>query len=77
VDFVANSLPYSTIGSSVKSEKPLHIALYSHDTIGLGHTWRNLLIAQALTHSYPNASVLMLTGAATSGQFNPLSGCIF
>jgi predicted glycosyltransferase len=72
VDFVANSLPHSTIGSSVKSEKPLHIALYSHDTVGLGHTRRNLLIAQALTYSYPNASILMLTGAATSGQFSPL-----
>lgn len=72
MDFVANSFPHSTIGSSVKSEKPLHIALYSHDTVGLGHTRRNLLIAQALTHSYPNASILMLTGAATSGQFSPL-----
>ncbi len=58
--------------SGVKSERPLHIALYSHDTVGLGHTRRNLLIAQAFSCAYPNASILMLTGAATSGQFSPL-----
>lgn len=51
------------------SDRALRIALYSHDTVGLGHTRRNLLIAQALTQAYPNATVLMLTGAATSSQF--------
>ncbi len=72
MDFVANPSPYFTVDSGVKSEKPLHIALYSHDTVGLGHTRRNLLIAQTLTHAYPNASILMLTGAVASGQFSPL-----
>jgi predicted glycosyltransferase len=64
-----NPLNYPTHHVGIRSERPLHIALYSHDTVGLGHTRRNLLIAQALTHAYPNASVLMLTGAATSGRF--------
>lgn len=57
--------------AGVCSERPLHIALYSHDTVGLGHTRRNLLIAQALAQSFPNASILLLTGAATSGRFTP------
>lgn len=69
---MTNSFTQPEPGSGVMNKAPLHIALYSHDTIGLGHTRRNLLIAQALTHSYPNASILMLTGAVTSGQFSPL-----
>lgn len=49
--------------------RPLHVALYSHDTVGLGHTRRNLLIAQALTKAFPSVNVLMLTGASTSSRF--------
>ncbi len=65
-------LPHPTLISSplsAVSDQALRIALYSHDTVGLGHTRRNLLIARALTSAYPNATVLMLTGAATSSQF--------
>jgi len=50
--------------------RPLNVALYSHDTMGLGHTRRNLLIAQALTEAFENANVLMLTGASTSSRFS-------
>lgn len=70
MNVIAHPLPYLPKNVSVRSEKPLHIALYSHDTVGLGHTRRNLLLAQALTDAYPNASVLMLTGAATLGRFH-------
>lgn len=49
--------------------RPLRVALYSHDTVGLGHTRRNLLIAQALTETFPSISILMLTGASTSSRF--------
>lgn len=65
-------LPHPTLISSplsAVSDQALRIALYSHDTVGLGHTRRNLLIARALTSAYPNATVLMLTGASTSSQF--------
>lgn len=48
---------------------PLRIALYSHDTVGLGHTRRNLQIAGVLSAAFPNASILMLTGTVVSGQF--------
>lgn len=53
----------------MRKARPLHVALYSHDTVGLGHTRRNLLIAQALTKALPNVNVLMLTGASTSSRF--------
>ncbi len=38
------------------------IALYSHDTMGLGHKRRNLLIAQTLGASALNADILMISG---------------
>lgn len=45
------------------------VALYSHDTMGLGHVRRNLLIAQALACSSWRASVLMITGVHIVGAF--------
>jgi predicted glycosyltransferase len=41
---------------------PIRIALYSHDTMGLGHKRRNLLIAQTLARSLPQASILLISG---------------
>lgn len=38
------------------------IALYSHDTMGLGHKRRNLLIAQTLGDSALQADILMISG---------------
>lgn len=38
------------------------IALYSHDTVGLGHTRRNLALATALTAADPSTDVIMITG---------------
>lgn len=42
----------------------LRIVLYSHDTMGLGHKRRNLLIAQALGTSSLNADILIISGTA-------------
>jgi predicted glycosyltransferase len=39
------------------------VAFYSHDTMGLGHMRRNLLLAQALQRSRLHAVVLMIAGA--------------
>jgi predicted glycosyltransferase len=47
----------------------LRIALYSHDTMGLGHTRRNLLIAKSFASALPHADVLMITGARESSSF--------
>ncbi len=51
------------------NRKP-RVVLYSHDTMGLGHIRRNLLLAQAMTGSELNAEVLLITGARESGRFN-------
>ncbi len=45
------------------------IALYSHDTFGLGHLRRSCALAAALTRANPNASALILTGSPVAGRF--------
>ncbi len=46
------------------------IALYSHDTMGLGHMRRNLLLAQSLCASLPNVAILMIAGAREAATFS-------
>lgn len=45
------------------------IVLYSHDTMGLGHMRRNLLIAQALSRAPLHATVLMIAGTRRATAF--------
>lgn len=45
------------------------IALYSHDTMGLGHMRRNLSIAEALASRESRPIVLMITGSREIGAF--------
>jgi predicted glycosyltransferase len=47
----------------------LRVALYSHDTMGLGHMRRNLLIAQALAQSPLQPNILMIAGAYEAKAF--------
>lgn len=47
----------------------LRVAFYSHDTVGLGHIRRNLLIAQTIAHAEPNVTILMLAGAREAAVF--------
>lgn len=49
--------------------RPPRIALYSHDTMGLGHMRRNLLVASALTRLSPTPSILMLFGAREAAAY--------
>lgn len=48
----------------------LRVALYSHDTMGLGHLRRNLVIASALGDSRLNATSLLITGAHEANFFS-------
>lgn len=45
------------------SSRQLRVVLYSHDTMGMGHMRRNLLLAQSLAASPIDASVLLIAGA--------------
>ena len=53
------------------------IALYSHDSQGLGHLRRNLAIAEAFSRT-PGRAVLLLTGAREAGVFSmpPGTDCL-
>ena len=52
------------------SRPNLRVALYSHDTMGLGHLRRNLVIASALADSGLNATSLLITGAHEANFFS-------
>ncbi len=52
----------------VAPARPLRIVLYSHDTQGLGHMRRNLLIAKALLKLEPRPVVLLVSGAHQIGR---------
>lgn len=52
------------------SERATRIALYSHDTQGLGHLRRNLLIASSLVRVTPRPTILLIGGAREVGAFN-------
>lgn len=52
-----------------EKRKP-RIALYSHDTMGLGHMRRNLLIAKSLVASDIEPTILMLAGAREASFFD-------
>ncbi|MBI5904806.1 MAG: glycosyltransferase [Deltaproteobacteria bacterium] len=49
-------------------KRNLRVVLYSHDTVGFGHTRRNLLIAHTLVRHM--ADVLLLAGAPESTAFS-------
>lgn len=45
------------------------VVIYGHDTYGLGHLRRNLTIAAGLSHTYPDLSLLLLTGSSEVQHF--------
>ncbi|HLW72297.1 MAG TPA: glycosyltransferase [Candidatus Binataceae bacterium] len=45
------------------------VAFYSHDTMGLGHTRRNLLIAEQLLAADADADILMIAGMRQTSAF--------
>lgn len=53
--------------SAAPSGRPRRIVLYSHDTQGLGHMRRNLLIAQTLLQVEPRPNILLIGGARELG----------
>lgn len=53
----------------VVRQNGLRVALYSHDTVGLGHLRRNLLIADSLAQSEMQASNLLIAGAHEANFF--------
>lgn len=65
MDFSREMLSMNQIDSQGSWRSPTRprIALYSHDTMGLGHKRRNRLLAETLAQSDLNADILMIMGA--------------
>lgn len=61
-------------GKDTKENKadgaPARIVLYSHDTCGLGHLRRNLLIARTIRQAIKNVNILLLTGAREATSYS-------
>jgi len=58
-----------TIPGDGTPSRTWRVALYSHDTMGLGHLRRNLLIARTLADSPWPMSILMIAGAREASAF--------
>lgn len=56
--------------SGGRAGKRPRVVLYSHDTMGLGHMRRNILIARSLATSHLEANVLLVSGAKEIGRFD-------
>jgi predicted glycosyltransferase len=52
----------------------LRVALYSHDTMGIGHMRRNLLIAQTLARGARRTTTLLIAGAREASAFSMSAG---
>ena len=62
------------IVSSPARSRPLRIAFYSHDTMGMGHIRRNLLIASAVVKSSSNIEALLVAGTREAAYFATQAG---
>ncbi|RJP17135.1 MAG: glycosyltransferase [Candidatus Abyssobacteria bacterium SURF_5] len=57
--------------------RKLKVALYSHDSQGLGHVRRNLCITQAFSRCDPSPSTLLIVGAREAALFSTPRGVDF
>jgi predicted glycosyltransferase/CheY-like chemotaxis protein len=69
----AKSVHHQPRGTRGNGATP-RIVLYSHDTMGLGHMRRNILLARTLAESRLKASVLLVSGAREIGRFELPAG---
>ena len=60
---MTRSCPTPARPTAVRPQRARRVALYSHDTQGLGHVRRNIALAAALVAADPRTDVLLLTGA--------------
>jgi predicted glycosyltransferase len=68
VKIAAPAIPALTRGHRLPSEPP-RIVIYSHDTFGLGHFRRCLKIARGFKSTYPQASILLVTGQPQAQRY--------
>lgn len=69
---LAHDLP-AVVGQS-NNDRPMRIALYSHDTMGMGHIRRNLLIASAILKKCERVEILLIAGTREAAYFATQAG---
>ncbi len=74
LDLVDNTIWADETGCRKQLSRKLRVVLYSHDTMGLGHMRRNILMAQALANSDLSVSVLLIAGAHEASYFRMPTG---
>ncbi len=65
--------PQTTTLDRQQNRKP-RIAFYSHDTMGMGHLRRNMLIASSLSRGECKADTLLIAGTREAGFFAEQAG---
>ncbi len=68
-DAVGITTTCTPAGAKVPFGPGTRVAIFSHDTLGLGHLQRTTNIARALTTRFPGLSVLLLTGSPVVHRF--------
>lgn len=68
-DRITEAVPFDVVSTAGNAAPTLRIAFYSHDTLGLGHIRRNLLLAEAIATSPLDATTLLITGAREAAMF--------
>ncbi len=53
----------------MQKKRSPRLVFYSHDTMGLGHIRRNLLLADAVIKAIPDAEILLINGVREAGRF--------
>src|SRR5262249_59931396 len=64
----------ATLGRPAGDPPKVRVALYSHDTMGMGHMRRNLLIAGALAGGRWRATILLIAGAREVNAYGVPAG---
>lgn len=70
----SNTHPWTASQTAGAIRNECRVALYSHDTMGIGHFRRNLLIAEALRNAPMPTTSLMIAGAREAGLFAVQAG---
>ncbi len=69
-----SDLPQACTNPPSEVKRPVRLAFYSHDTMGMGHIRRNLLIASAIIRNCPNVEVLLISGTREAAYFATEAG---
>lgn len=71
------SVPAIPTAAAEKALDLPRLLIYSHDTFGLGHFRRCLKIAKAFNFSYPESSILLVTGQPQAEHYRLPEGTDF